>query len=460
LRTDDSQTPTPADLAALAARLPAGVLSEDPELLAGYERDITGRFGERAAALARPRDRDEVIAVVTSCHALGIPLVAQGGNTGLVGGGVPRRGELVLSMRALDWLGEVDRDSHQLDAGAGATLESVQAKAAGAGLEFPLDHPARASATIGGGVATNAGGALALRHGTMRRRVVGLEAVTAEGAVVDRMAGLLKDNAGYDLPALLIGSEGTLAVLTAARLQLEPARRRRLTALFGIDDLTAALTLLGTLREVPGLEAADFFDSACMELVRGRSGLREPLGEPAGTYLIAQWATDEEVTEQLATALERSPHDPPVVVAEDLVDRKRLWAYRESINESIRSLGVAHKMDVAVPIATVPMFVAELRTRLERLEHRGELFLYGHLGDGNLHVNVVAGHQLSDEIDELVLRCTAEFGGTISAEHGVGLAKRAYLPLCRSADEIATMRTLKRALDPRGILGRGRVLDD
>jgi FAD/FMN-containing dehydrogenase len=441
---------------ALAAELPAGSLEFDRDLVGGFERDITGRFGAEAAALARPRDVDGVRAIVAACARRGVALVPQGGNTGLVGAGVPRPGEVILSLAGLDWIGEVDPSSGQLDVGAGATLERVQEVAAAAGMEFPLDHPARASATVGGSIATDAGGALALRHGTMRRRVVGLEAVLADGSTVRRMAGLLKDNAGYDLPALLIGSEGTLGVITAARLQLEPARRVRLAALFGLPDLAAAVALLPALRRVPGLEAADAFDPACMELVREHGGLRDPLGAPAGCYLIAQWANDEEVVEQLATAVEESG-DPPVAIAQDLVDRRRLWRYRESINESIRSIGVPHKLDIGLPIASLPTFDADLRSRLTALPD-ARLFIYGHVGDGNLHVNVVGPDPDSEEVDDLVLRCTAEYGGTISAEHGVGIAKRNYLSLCRSPAEITAMQSLKSALDPRTILAPGRVL--
>ena len=248
---------SPADLAhtavleELRGRLPDGVLSTDPDLLAGHQVDLTGRFAGTAAALARPRDRDEVVAIVAACAAHGLPLVPQGGNTGMVGGGVPRDGELVLSLTRLDALGEVDVAAGQILAGAGVTLERVQEKARAAGFEFPLDFAARASATVGGAIATDAGGALALAHGTMRRRVVGLEAVLGDGSVVDRMAGLLKDNAGYDLPALLIGSEGTLGIVTAARLQLEPAKPLRTAALFGVGSLAAGLELLAALRRRP-----------------------------------------------------------------------------------------------------------------------------------------------------------------------------------------------------------------
>lgn len=444
----------------LREALPAGALVLDRDLVAGYEGDILGRFSGTAAAVARPRDAEQVAAVITACAAGGLPLVAQGGNTGLVGAGVPRDGELVLSLRGLDWVGEVDLDANQIDAGAGATLEAVQAAAAAAGLQMPIDHPARASATIGGMVATDAGGALALRYGTMRRRVVGLEVVLADGSVVSRMAGLLKDNAGYDLPALLVGSEGTLGVITAARLQLEPASPFKLVALFGFADLRQGLALLRTLRDVSGLEAADFFDAACMHLVREHKRLRDPFEDERGLYLIAQFATGEDVTAELAEAVGRLAVEPAVAVADDSRGREELWGYRESLNEAIRGKGVPHKLDIALPTAVIPAFDSALRKRLAEAYPEAPLYIYGHLGDGNLHVNVVGLDPGDEGVDELVLRCTAEFAGTISAEHGVGLAKRRYLSLCRGAADIRAMMALKRALDPGGILAPGRVLPD
>lgn len=437
--------------------LPDGVLTTDPDLLVGHGVDLTGRFGGTAVALARPRDRDQVAAVVATCAAHRLPLVPQGGNTGMVGGGVPRDGELVLSLSRLDSLGEVDRAAGQIVAGAGVTLERVQEAARRAGFEFPLDFAARASATVGGAVATDAGGALALAHGTMRRRVVGLEAVLGDGSIVDRMAGLLKDNAGYDLPALLIGSEGTLGVVTAARLQLEPAKPLRMAALFGVGSLAAGLGLLTALRRVPGLEAADFLDSACMRLVEEQRGVANPLGAEHRLYVLAQWAGDRDPLDQVAAAVAGLSPEPPVAVADGAADRERLWACRELINESIRDRGIPHKLDVAVPLAALPEFdrrVCELIATVEG----AELYLYGHLGDGNVHVNLVGLDREDESVDERVLRLVADLGGTISAEHGVGLAKARFLSLCRSDEEIAAMRRLKSALDPAGILAPGRIL--
>ena len=447
-----------AVLAELRERLPDGGLSTDPDLLAGHQVDLTGRFSGTAAALARPRDRDEVAAIVAACAAHGLPLVPQGGNTGMVGGGVPRDGELVLSLARLDSLGEVDPTAGQITAGAGVTLERVQEAARRAGFEFPLDFAARASATVGGAIATDAGGALALAHGTMRRRVVGLEAVLADGSVVDRMGGLLKDNAGYDLPALLIGSEGTLGVVTAARLALEPAKPLRVAALFGVGSLAAGLELLAALRRVPGLEAADFLDSACMRLVGEERRVANPLGAEHAIYVLAQWAGDSDPLDRVAAAVAQLSPEPPVAVADGAADRERLWACRELINESIRDRGVPHKLDVAVPLAALPEFDLRARELVDGTPG-AELYIYGHLGDGNVHVNLIGPGPEDGALDEGVLRLAAGLGGTISAEHGVGFAKAQFLALCRSEEEIETMRRLKAALDPGGILAPGRIFD-
>jgi FAD/FMN-containing dehydrogenase len=450
-------TATAAVLEDLRGRLPAGALATDRDLLAGFEVDITGRYRGIASALARPRTREEVATVLAACAAAGLPLVPQGGNTGLVGGGVPRDGELVLSLTGLDWVGEVEPATMQLSVGAGATLERAQEAACRAGLELPIDHGARGAATIGGSIATDAGGSLAVGHGTMRQRVAGLEAVLADGAAVCRMGGLLKDNAGYDLPSLLVGSEGTLGVITAARLQLEPGRPRRLAALFGLPGMEVALALLARLHQVAGLETADFFDPACMELVCARQGLEDPLGGGHGVYVLAQFAGEADVTEALAAALESLPAEPAVAIADGLAERERLWAYREPLNESIRELGVAHKMDVAVPVEALPEFERRVR-ELAAGVSGSSLYLFGHLGDGNVHVNLLGPAPDDEAADEAVLRLAASLGGTISAEHGVGIAKTRFLSLCRSEGEIAAMRALKTSLDPAGVLAPGRVL--
>ncbi|MBS1843114.1 MAG: FAD-binding oxidoreductase [Actinobacteria bacterium] len=441
----------------LKESLPSGVIVDDPAVVEGYGHDIVGRYRGMACGVARPRDTAEAARIVMFCAANDLPLVPQGGATGLVGGAVPKDGELVLSLRGLDWIGEVDPDSNQLDVGAGVTLEAAQAAAAAAGLRLPIDHPARGSATIGGMVATDAGGALALRHGTMRRRTAGVEFVLANGTVVKRMDGLFKDNAGYDLTELMVGSEGTLGVITAVRLQLETAADFKIVALIGVSGLRAGLDLLRNLRSVPGLEAADLMDAACMDLVRRHQGFRPPLERDREIYLIVQCSADADVTEALADAVEKTDPDLEVAAATDTARREELWAYRELLNESIRAEGVPRKFDIALPLQAIPEFDSAMRALVADRSPDASVYIYGHIGDGNLHVNIV-GPDPDDALDDEILRCAVAYGGTISAEHGIGRAKRPYLSLCRSQSDIEAMYAVKEALDPDSILAPGRVL--
>jgi FAD/FMN-containing dehydrogenase len=300
-------------------------------------------------------------------------------------------------------------------------------------------------------VATNAGGARAIRYGAMRAQLAGLEAVLADGRVLTRMSGLAKDNAGYDLPGLIAGSEGTLAIVTRVRLRLVAELPRRVAALFGLDDATAALSLLARLRErLPSLEAAEIMFADGLELARAHLRLPPPLPRPAATYLLVECADMTDPTEALAEA---AAGHGAVAVADTSAERARLWAYRDGHSEAINAAGVPHKLDVAVPLANVPSFERAVRERVG-----GRVVIFGHLGDGNLHVNVL-DHAPDDEaVDDAVLALVAEHGGSISAEHGVGVAKRRWLGLTRSAEEIDAMRAVKRALDPHGILNPGVLL--
>jgi FAD/FMN-containing dehydrogenase len=444
---------------ALLAVLGERDLLLEPDLRRGFEHDITGRYAGAAAAVARPADTEQVAAVVRICAEHGVAVVPQGGNTGLVGGGVPRGGELVLSLGRLRELGEVDRAAAQVVAGAGVTLEELQSHARAAGLEVGIDHGARSAATIGGMAATNAGGGLAMRYGTMRSQVAGLEAVLGDGTVVRRLSGVLKDNAGYDLPSLLVGSEGTLAAITAVAVRLVPAHRSRVVALFGLADLEQALRLVMAMREaVPSLRAADFFDAAGLERVRAHRGIGPPFPRGWPVYLVAECAADRDPTEELAAAVEATGLELDVAIADDSAGRERLWSYRELQNESIAAAGVPHKLDISVPISSVPRFADAARARVAALDPDAETLLYGHLGDGNVHFNVLGPDPEDERVDAAVLGLVEEFGGSISAEHGIGVAKPEYLHLSRGEGEIAAMRRLKAALDPAGILNPGCVL--
>jgi FAD/FMN-containing dehydrogenase len=457
-----AQTP-PADAVHALARelrtiVGADQVLDDPERRAPYERDETGRFGARSALVVRPADAGEVAAVIAACARAGAAIVPQGGNSGLVGGGVPRGGEVLLSLRRLDDVA-VDATAGQLEAGAGATLAAVQEAARAAGFAFGLDLAARDSATVGGLVATDAGGAWVLRHGTMRAQVLGLEAVLADGARIARLSGLVKDNAGYATTALLVGSEGTLAVFTRARLRLVPALRAHVTALFAVAGMREAVQLLARLRtRVPSLEAADFYGEDGLELAIAHRGVTHPLSRRGGAYVVVDCAAASDPTAELAAAVEGAGEVLDVAVADDTAGRRALWRPRDAQHETVAALGVPHKLDVAVPLARLAGFVDDVRATVARHDPRWSVLQFGHLGDGNVHVNVVGPEPDDERVDVAILELAAAAGGTISAEHGVGVAKAPYLSLVRSPQELAAMRAIKRALDPAGRLNPGVVL--
>ena len=430
----------------------------DPSVREGYERDWTGRFGGQAECVVRPADTGQVAAVVGACSEHGAALVPQGGNTGLVGGGVPRGGEVLLSLGRLDALGPVDAATAQVSAGAGVTMAALQDAASGAGFDAGIDFAARDSATVGGLVACDAGGPRALAHGTARAHVAGLEAVLADGTVVARMHGLLKDNAGYPLPSLLVGSEGTLGVITAVRWRLAPRRPARVAALIPLRSLDAAEHTLAVLRrELPSLEAADFFTDEGLSLVLEHLDREPPVATRAPAYVVLECAARSDPTEELAAALEAAGIDD-AVVADDTASRRALWQFREAHTEAIAAQGVPHKMDVGVPLARLAEFLSRVPELVEARAPGARTFLFGHLGDGNVHVNVLGPDAGDQAVDVAVLELAAELGGTISAEHGVGVAKAAHLGLVRDAGEIEAMRAVKRALDPDGLLNPGAVL--
>ncbi len=430
----------------------------DPEVIASYCVDWTGRWRGSCACVVRPGSADQVAFVLAVCRSFGVAVVPQGGNTGLVGGGVPRDGEVVLSLVRVGSFGAVDPATLQVSCGAGVTLAALADHARAAGLDVGLDLGARDSATIGGIVATNAGGARALRYGTARARVAGLEAVLAGGGRVSRMGGLLKDNAGYDLPALLVGSEGTLGVITAVRWRLVPLLPARVAALIPVESVAAAASLLGVLRtRVPSLEAAEFFLDDGLSLVLDYLRVGSPVARRAPVYVLVECAASVDPLDELAAALEVAGVDD-AVVADDSASRLRLWRLREAHTEAIGAAGVPHKIDVGVPLDRLGSFLADVPSVVSRVAPGARTYLFGHLGDGNVHVNVLGPPDDDESVEEAVLRLVAGCGGTISAEHGVGRAKARWLSLVRSDQEIAAMATVKRALDPDGVLNPGAVL--
>ncbi|HEY2636322.1 MAG TPA: FAD-binding oxidoreductase [Solirubrobacteraceae bacterium] len=445
-------------LATLAEAVGSSHVLTDDDLRASYESDWTGRFHGEARAVVRPGTTEEVAAVLRACADAGAAVVPQGGNTGMVGAGVPRGGEVVLSLARLNELDDVDAPTAQVTVGAGVTLAALQEHARTADFDAGVDFAARDSCTVGGLVACNAGGARALRNGTTRAHVAGLEAVLGDGTVVTRMSGLLKDNAGYDFPALLVGSEGTLGVVTRVRWRLGPILPSRVAALVPVASVGEAADLLGTLRtRLPSLEAVEFFLQEGLDLVLEHLDMESPVREPAPVYLLIQCASTSDPTEELAEVLTDAGRDD-ALIADDTTSRERLWRIRESHTEAIGAAGVPHKMDVGVPLVRLGEFLERVPEVVTERDPAGRTILFGHLGDGNVHVNVLGLDPDDDAVDEAVLDLVAELGGTISAEHGVGVAKARFLERVRSRDEIAAMRAVKRALDPAGVLNPGAVL--
>ncbi|HVF32108.1 MAG TPA: FAD-binding oxidoreductase, partial [Acidimicrobiales bacterium] len=449
---------------AMAAIVGAPHVLTDPDLTAGYTSDWTGRFAGRTPAVVRPADADEVEAIVRWCAAHGVAVVPQGGNTGLVGGSVPLAGEVVLSTRRLDDLGEVDAVAGQVTVGAGATLEAVQRHVratTGGLLELAVDLAARGSATIGGMVATNAGGTKVLRHGPMRAQVAGVEAVLGTGARVAHLGGLLKDNTGYDLAGLLTGSEGTLGIVSRVRLRLVPAAVERTTALLAVDTADDAVAAFVAARAGgPDLEAAELVFADGVALVCDHLGIAEPFaGRHHGAYLLLEAAAADDPTERLLAALgPAAARIADTAIATTASRREELWRHREAHTEAINALGIPHKLDVTLPLGRLAAFCTEVRELVDVTHPGCRTFLFGHVGDGNVHVNIVGPLPDDDAVDDAVLRLVAERGGSISAEHGIGTAKRAHLHLARSPAEIATFRRLKAALDPAGILNPAVLL--
>jgi FAD/FMN-containing dehydrogenase len=439
----------------------AGVVGEahvlTGEATSGYATDWTGRFRGHAAVVVRPRDTAEVAAVLALCTDAGLAVVPQGGNTGLVGGGVPRHGEVVLSLTRLDRLGPVDQEAAQVTAGAGVTLRQVAE--ADPDLDLGILIASRDSATVGGAVATNAGGVRVLRFGPMRAQLRGIEAVLADGTVVSHLAGLVKDNTGYDYPSLLAGSEGTLAVITQARLRLVPRLRDTVTALAGMGGLGEVHALARrAVREVPGLVSAEFFTPAGLDILVAHAGLAPPLpGKPPpasgrrgpgpAAYLLLE-AAGPGALDDLAGVI----GDREAAVGESAADRARLWAYRERHPEAAGFLGVPIKLDVSVPAAQWVRLASSAAAVVAEVDPGATVITFGHVADGNVHVNIVPAAAADGRHEDAVFSFVASLGGSISAEHGIGALKARWLPLARTEAERGLFARIRSALDPAGTL--------
>lgn len=453
-------TPIEAFLGECAVELGTHRVVTDGGVLAGHVTDWTARWHGHTPALVRPRSAGDVARVVAAARRHGVPLVPQGGRTGLAGGAVPMAGEVVVDLRGLDELGPVDAAAAQVTVGAGVTLATVQGHVRPHGLTLGVDLAARDAATIGGMVATNAGGLHVLRYGTMRHQVLGVEAVLGTGAIVSaNLAGLVKDNTGYDLPGLLCGSEGTLGIVTRARLRLVPLRSSTVVALLGFASIGDAVSAVPVLRAAPDLHALEVLLAPGIRIVAAHLGVTPPLVPVPPVVVLAELAGEGDLLDQLGGVLDRlGPAVTTSAVADDPVGTSGLWRWRESHTDAAAALGIVQKADVTVPLGAMAEFVDEVGPAVAAAVPGSRSLVFGHLADGNLHVNVVGPDPDDERALDAVLELVLAHGGSVSAEHGIGVAKRHWLERQRGAAAVDAMRALKRALDPDGVLNPGVLL--
>lgn len=441
----------------LVAALGPASVETDSAVLEQYARDWTGRFEQPASIAVRPRTRAEVAAVLEICTATGTPVVPRGGGTGLVGGALPIPDGVVLDLRSLGGV-SIDAAGRTAMVGAGVTVAALRDAASRHGLTYGIDLASRDSATIGGTIATNAGGLLTLRNGSTRAQILGVDVVLADGSTGSTARDLVRDNVGYHLPSLLAGSEGTLGVVTAAALRLLPAPRHRSAALLAFDDVSACVTAAGVLGGLPAVESVEFMRQGGIDLVCETASLRRPFREPHRAFLLVGVAGHEDVAAEVTRLPDAVTGVADAAVAVTEADRRTLWNYRERHTESIATLGPVHKLDVALSQPDLAAFIENVDRRVSEGWPAAGVWVFGHAAEGSVHVNVTGVAADDEKVDDCVLGAVLELRGSISAEHGIGRAKLPWVNAARSPSEARTLRAIKRALDPHDLLNPGVLL--
>ena len=431
--------------------------------------DWMGHGQRQALAIVRPVNTEQVSQIMKLCHAAGQSVIALGGLTGLVQGTTSTQSDIVLSLERMRAVEDIDSIGKTMTVQAGTPLQSVHEAAAKQGLQFTLDLGARGSCTIGGNIATNAGGNQVLRYGMMREQVLGLEVVLADGTILNAMNTLLKNNTGYDLKQLFIGSEGTLGIVTRAVLRLYPQAKSADTALVAVNsfkDVTDLFTLMSE-QLAGGLSAFEVMWHDHYKLIASDSGRHQaPIPSDYGYYVIVehQGASPERDSELFSAAFELAMENEIVadaVLAQSKTQAQAIWDIREDIEGLVAALSPVFIFDVSLPIKDMDNYITTLQKNIaETWGDGGKLIVFGHLGDGNLHLGVSVGDSSEDahaRVNALVYKPLQAIGGSVSAEHGIGLEKKNYLALSRTPEELAVMKNLKQMLDPKGLLNPGKI---
>jgi FAD/FMN-containing dehydrogenase len=446
--------------------------SEDPNEIAPHLEEWRSKYKGHSPLLLKPDTTAQVSAILAICNETATSIVPQGGNTGLVGGQIPFNGEVLLSLGRMNKIRGLEKDGHAMTAESGVILAEAHRAADEQDLMFPLSLASEGSCTIGGNISTNAGGVNVLRYGMMRELVLGLEVVLADGRVLDLLRTLRKDNTGYDLKQLFIGAEGTLGIVTAATLKLFPKPRSRSTAFMAVPSPAAAVSLLSALQSGTGgmISAFELLPHAGLELVLAHfERVRDPLKAPSPWYVLVEATAGFDLSANFEGALEKAMEAGLVTdaaIAESETQHNQFWALREEMSEAQKREGASIKHDVSVPIDKIPDFLARATAAVQKIVPGARPISFGHIGDGNIHFNFSfpkGGDQAAflakwDAVQHAVHDIVHDFGGSFSAEHGIGVMKVGDLAHYKSAAEVDLMRALKRTLDPKNILNPGKTV--
>jgi FAD/FMN-containing dehydrogenase len=459
----------PAFEVALRKEFPADLISLDPDDLTQYGKDWTKVYPPNPAAIALPRTTGEVSELLRLAAEHRVPVVPSGGRTGLAAGAVAAKGELVLSLVRMRRMDLVDTLGATVRVQAGAVTEDVHRHCADVGLTWPVDFASKGSSHVGGNIATNAGGVKVIRYGLTRQWVLGLQVVLMGGRVLELNGALEKNNTGLDLRQLFIGTEGTLGVITEATLKLTRVPGKLEVFLFAVPDLAGVLRLFRETRRGPfTVMAFEFFTDRCLARLQKHRKVRMPFAASATHYVLLEIEhADEAALETWMGGLFENGLVTDGTMAQSSSQVAELWTLREGIGESLSATGLPHKNDVSLPIAELDAFTSELESTFSSRYPGWEICLFGHIGDGNLHINVMKPDAMekaeflakTKEADHEMFRLVKAHHGSISAEHGIGLLKKDYLGYSRSSEELDVLRSVKRALDPLNLLNPGKIVD-